>query len=98
MRFNCRATDHGRGRISYVGRADVFGVYFPPNSGVYLVPIDVVAGPEARLRVEPARNNQHRRVRLAPEFEIDRWTTESLVQLRIGAAGADAGARVSSVG
>ena len=53
---------------------------------------------EARLRVEPARNNQHRRVRLAPEFEIDRWTTESLVQLRIGAAGADAGARFSSVG
>ena len=36
--FNTHATDHGRGASSYRGRADIFGVYFPGNSGVYLVP------------------------------------------------------------
>lgn len=41
--FNCRSTDHGRGPQSYAGLADIFGVYFPPNSIVYLVPLDSIA-------------------------------------------------------
>lgn len=76
--FNARSTDHGRGPRSYVGLADIFGVYFPPTSTVYLVPIDAVASFEGRLRLEPTRNNQRRLIRFADEFEIDRWTTESL--------------------
>ena len=33
---------------------------------------------EGRLRFEPALNNQRRRIRLAADFEIDRWTADSL--------------------
>jgi hypothetical protein len=76
--FNARSTDHGRGPQSYVGLADIFGVYFPPTSAVYLVPIRAVASFEGRLRLEPPRNNQRRLVRFAAEFEIDRWTAASL--------------------
>jgi hypothetical protein len=74
--FNSRSTDHGRGPQSYLGLADLFGVYFPPTGGVYLVPIDAVADFEGRLRLEPARNNQRKGVRFAEEFEIDRWTED----------------------
>jgi len=76
--FNARSTDHGRGPQSYVGLADIFGVYFPPKQTVYLVPIDGVANYEGRLRVEPARNNQRRGIRMAADFGIDRWSAESL--------------------
>ncbi len=76
--FNCRSTDHGRGPQSYRGLADVFGVYFPPRQSVYLVPIDGVAEFEGRLRLEPPRNNQRRGIRFAAEFEIGRWSLDSL--------------------
>jgi hypothetical protein len=76
--FNNRSTDHGRGPRSYAGLADIFGVYFPPNQAVYLVPIDAVAQFEGRLRLEPALNNQRRKIRRAVDFEIDRWTVDSL--------------------
>jgi hypothetical protein len=76
--FNARSTDHGRGPQSYVGLADIFGVYFPSRQAVYLVPIDGVANFEGRLRLEPTRNNQRRGVRMAAEFEIDRWSAASL--------------------
>ena len=79
--FNSASTDHGRGAQSYVGLADIFGVYFPPSESVYLVPIDAVARFEGRLRFEPTRNNQRRRIRLAADFEIDQWTAESLREL-----------------
>jgi len=77
--FNARSTDHGRGPQSYVGLADIFGVYFPPRQAVYLVPIKGVANFEGRLRLEPTRNNQRRGIRMAAEFEIDRWSAESLL-------------------
>jgi hypothetical protein len=76
--FNPHTTDHGRGRQSYIGRADIFGIYFPPDESVYLVPIDAVTRFSGRLRLEPTRNNQRRGVRLAAGFEIDRWTANSL--------------------
>jgi hypothetical protein len=79
--FNCRSTDHGRGRRPYFGLADVFGVYFPPNDSIFLVPLDGVAGFNGRLRLEPTRNNQRRGIRLAADFEIDRWTPERLAGL-----------------
>lgn len=79
--FNSRSTDHGRGPQSYVGLADIFGVYFPPNQAVYLVPIDAVAQFEGRLRVEPTLNNQRRKIRQARDFEIDRWMTDSLREI-----------------
>jgi hypothetical protein len=76
--FNCRATDHGRGPQPYFGLADIFAVYFPPSQVVYLVPIDAVAESEGRLRLEPPRNNQKQRIRFAADYEIGRWTIESL--------------------
>src|SRR3978361_1194872 len=50
--FNSRSTDHGAGPQSYLGLADIFGIYFPVNQAVYLVPIDGVASFKGRLRVE----------------------------------------------
>jgi hypothetical protein len=79
--FNPHTTDHGRGRQSYLGRADIFGVYFPPAESVYLVPINAVTRFSGRLRLEPARNNQRRGIRFAADFEIDRWNVDSLRDL-----------------
>jgi PD-(D/E)XK endonuclease len=76
--FRSRTTDHGRGPQSYLGLADVFGVYFPPTQTVYIVPIGAVAGFEGRLRLEPTRNGQRKRVRFAAQYELDRWTADSL--------------------
>ena len=64
-----------------MGVADIFGVYFPPSDSVYLVPILAVAAFEGRLRLDPTRNNQQRGVRLAADYEIDRWTPERLSEL-----------------
>jgi PD-(D/E)XK endonuclease len=83
--FNCRSTDHGKGALPYTGRADVFGVYFPPTRGVYLVPISSVAEHEGRLRLRPARNNQRQRTRPAADFEIDRWSSKALATLAAAA-------------
>jgi hypothetical protein len=76
--FNSRTTDHGRGRLPYVGVADIFGVYFAPSQSVYLVPVLEVSSFVVRLRLEPTRNNQRCGIRLAADYEIDRWTVEAL--------------------
>ena len=81
LAWNTHATDHGRGALSYVGRADVFGVYFPGTGSVFLVPVIDVGRSEGRLRLEPTRNNQRRRVRLAADYEIERWPLERLREL-----------------
>lgn len=81
MIFNSRSTDHGRGPQSYEGRADAFGVYFPPADKVHIVPLDEVGMGKACLRLEPTRNNQRRGIRMAVDFEIDRWTPERLAAL-----------------
>ena len=39
---------------------------------------------EGRLRLEPTRNNQRRRIRWAVEYAIDRWTDEDLHALVTG--------------
>jgi hypothetical protein len=80
--FNTRSTDHGQGRRSYVGLAHIFGVYFPSSRSVYLVPLDAVGGFRGYLRLEPPRNNQQRKVRFAADFEIDRWSTEQLLEVK----------------
>jgi hypothetical protein len=77
--FNGRSTDHGRGPQTYEGRADIYGVYFPPRRTVYLLP--VASGFAPRLRLEPARNHQKRGIRLAADYEFGRWSTVSLRSL-----------------
>jgi hypothetical protein len=51
---------------------------------VYLVPIDAVAEFEGRLRLEPTLNNQRRRIRLAADFELKRWTVAALEEMVMG--------------
>jgi PD-(D/E)XK endonuclease len=79
--FNGRSTDHGRGRRPYLGLADVFGVLHSPSNAVFLVPVKEAPGFAPRLRLGPARNNQKRGIRFASDYEIDRWTPESLLEL-----------------
>jgi hypothetical protein len=76
--FNSHSTDHGQGERSYIGLADLFGVYFPPGDRVFLVPVESVSPFEGRLRLEPTRNNQRKRIRFAADFEIERWSEEKL--------------------
>ena len=58
-------------RRNYHGEIDYFGVYCHTSDGVYLIPIgDVQATCEARLRVDPPRNGQRRRIRHAGAYEI----------------------------
>jgi PD-(D/E)XK endonuclease len=79
--FNGRTTDHGRGRLSYSGLADLFGVYAPLTGAVYLLPVSEITGFEGRLRLRPTRNNQRCGVRMAADYEIGQWTHEALSQL-----------------
>lgn len=76
--FNSRSTDHGRGAGTYLGLADIFGVYCPVTGGVYLVPVRGVPTSVVCLRLEPARNNQQRGIRFAADYEIDRMTLGAL--------------------
>jgi PD-(D/E)XK endonuclease len=82
--FNAYSTDHGSGPRGYAGLADLFGVYFPPSDEVFLTPIDAV-GAKGRLRLEPPRNHQRKRIRLAAEFEIGTWTDRRLARLAAAA-------------
>jgi hypothetical protein len=88
LTFNSRSTDHGRGPQSYVGLADLFGVYFPPDDAVFLIPVEEVPGFAGRLRLEPTRNNQRKGIRLAADFEIGTWTEERFARLATAAVGA----------
>jgi hypothetical protein len=57
-------------RRSYKGEVDLFGVYCPETGHCYLVPVDDVASTEGCLRVEPAKNNQVAKTRLASSYQI----------------------------
>jgi len=63
----------------YRGQVDAFAVYCPETTGVYLVPIaDVPGKRQALLRVDPPRNQQRRKIRLARKYEIGRIAIEGL--------------------
>jgi len=54
----------------YRGQVDSFAVHCPENGGVYLVPIDVLPGVAAYLRVEPTANGQRKLVRKASTYQV----------------------------
>jgi PD-(D/E)XK nuclease superfamily protein len=57
----------------YIGEIDYFAVYCPETAGVYLIPIaEAQLKRMGILRVEPARNNQRRFIRLASDYQIGR--------------------------
>jgi PD-(D/E)XK endonuclease len=74
--FNGCATDHGNGARRYLGVADLFGIHCSSLGCVYVVPVAEVPTCDGRLRVDPARNNQKRRIRFAADYAIDRWDVE----------------------
>ena len=66
-------------RRTYEGQIDFFAVYCAETTGVYLIPIaDVQTRTSAYLRVDPPRNNQHRHIRFAADYEIGRIAIEGL--------------------
>jgi hypothetical protein len=73
IQFNSASTDHGNGRQSYEGRADVFGVYAHQIDRVFVVPVEGCAYPLAQLRCVPTRNNQQRGVRYAGDYAVEDW-------------------------
>jgi hypothetical protein len=61
----------GVSRRPYQGEIDYFAVHCAATGGVYLVPIGhVPTRTTAMLRVEPARNRQRKRIRLARDYQI----------------------------
>lgn len=61
-------------RRDYEGQIDEFAVFCPELGTVYLIPIeDVPTRTAGALRVDPPRNGQHQRVRLAAQFEVLRF-------------------------
>ncbi len=71
--FNSFSTDHGGGARSYVGRADVFGVFCPAIDRVFVVPVRDTARSKTSLRLEAARNGQERRIRYADDYDAAAW-------------------------
>jgi hypothetical protein len=66
-------------RRTYHGEIDLFAVYCPETTGVYLVPIShLPVTNQATLRVDPCRNNQRDRVRFAADYEVGRVAIEGL--------------------
>jgi len=73
VEFNVSSADRRRPNgTPYIGQIEAFGVYCPQNGKVYLVPIERVSAhaSRARLRIDPARNGQLRRIRLAAAYEV----------------------------
>jgi hypothetical protein len=76
-------------RRDYLGQIDYWGVHCPETCGVYLIPIaDAPLRKTAYLRVEPSRNNQRRRIRLASDYQIG---VVSVAATKAPAASAGAG-------
>ena len=57
-------------RKGYKGEADYLAVYSPDTGKVYLVLVDDVPITEAKLRLNPSKNNQQKGVRWAKDYEI----------------------------
>lgn len=79
--FNSYSTDHGRGQGSYEGLADLFGVFYPPTTELFFVPVTAVTASGGRLRMDPTLNNQKRRIRSASDYSTESWTSERLATL-----------------
>jgi hypothetical protein len=73
VEFNSSSTDHGRGTQSYLGRADLLGVYCQDLDQVFVLPVEECAAFRGYLRLAPTANNQRRRVRFASDFTLETW-------------------------
>jgi hypothetical protein len=73
VEFNSASTDHGNGQRDYRGRADLIAVYVPSLFRVFMVPVHDCPTSRGFLRLDPARNNQQRRVRKAEDYSFEAW-------------------------
>ncbi len=73
VEFNCVGTDHGGGVGSCLGRADVFAVHVHATGEQYVVPVAESMRGRLYLRLEPAANNQVKRVRFARDYRLADW-------------------------
>ena len=80
VEFNSASTDHGRGQQHYRGRADLIAVYVPRLNQVFMLPVDDCPTSRGVLRIEPARNNQRRRIRRAEDYSLEVWAASVLAR------------------
>jgi hypothetical protein len=71
--FNTTSTDHGNGRQTYIGRADVIAVHLAQTEEIFVLPVEDCPSFMGRLRLTPTRNNQVRRVRFAANHTFAGW-------------------------
>jgi hypothetical protein len=72
----CSSYAHHRNPVrpqkDYHGEVDAFGIYCRETHSVYLVPIAEIGHHQASLRVDPPKNGQRKKIRLAADYEIGR--------------------------
>ena len=83
MEFKSSSTDHSRGQLNYRGRADLIAVYESSLARVFMVPVDDCPSFTGYLRLDPPRNNQRRRVRLAEEYSFETWAESFAVSVAV---------------
>ena len=72
----------------YAGEIELFAVYCPETTDVYLIPIeDVRAKRRASLRVAPSRNNQQRGIREADDYVVASVSAIATAGLRASSGG-----------
>jgi hypothetical protein len=72
----------------YKGEIDLFAVYCPETTDVYLIPIeDVDTNRRASLRVLPSRNNQQKRIRDANDYLVASVSVVATAGLRATSGG-----------
>lgn len=71
--FNTCSTDHGNGRQHYRGRVDLLAVHVAALDRVFMVPAGECPSFVGSLRLAPPLNNQRARVRMAEEYDFQRW-------------------------
>ncbi len=55
----------------YKGQADLFAVYVSTLDRIFVVPVGTVGDTGCRLRLDPPKNAQQKRVRLARDFDFE---------------------------
>ena len=68
--FQTSSNNKGYGRKSYHGEVDYLGVYCPQNDTSYLVPVSLTGSSQMTLRLDPTKNNQSGKVKLAADYEL----------------------------
>ncbi len=67
----CSSQAHrGRGHIGYKGQCEFFAVFCPQNQKIYMIKVEECADTRVDLRIEPPKNGQKKKIRIAHDYEI----------------------------